>query len=77
MPITITEQLEISGLTNAQGCLEKVFPDPRARPSLRWFKGLQAAGKIPYRKIRRRVWFDAEEVRRALDKHFHIPASNG
>jgi hypothetical protein len=74
MPITITEQLGISGLTNAQGCLEKVFPDPRARPSLRWFKGLQAAGKIPFRKIGRKVWFDPEEVRRALDKQFRVQA---
>ena len=69
---TIITEPESIGLVNAQGCLEKVFPDARSRPSLRWFKGLQAAGKIPYRKIRRRVWFDPEEVRRALDKQFGI-----
>jgi hypothetical protein len=71
MAITVTEPESI-GLVSAQGCLEKVFPDARSRPSLRWFRGLQAAGKIPYRKIRRRVWFDAQEVRRALDKQFQI-----
>jgi hypothetical protein len=74
MPITISEQPEAMGLVGAQTCLEKVFPDAHSRPSLRWFKGLQAAGKIPYRKIRRRVWFDPEEVRRALDKQFRIQA---
>jgi hypothetical protein len=73
MATTITEPESI-GLVSAQGCLEKVFQDTRSRPSLRWFKGLQAAGMIPYRKIRRRVWFDPEEVRRALDKQFRIRA---
>jgi len=73
MPLTISEPEPI-GLVNAQGCLEKIFPDARSRPSLRWFKGLQAAGKVPYRKIGRRVWFDPEEVRRALDKKFRIQA---
>jgi hypothetical protein len=71
MAHTVTEP-ESVGLFGAESCLEKVFPDARSRPSLRWFKGLQAAGKIPYRKIRRRVWFDPEEVRRALDQQFRI-----
>ena len=73
MPTIITEP-ESAGLVSAHECLEKIFPNVRSRPSLRWFKGLQAAGKIPYRKIRRRVWFDPEEVRRALDKQFRVQA---
>jgi hypothetical protein len=71
---TISTEPASIGFVNAQGCLEKIFPDKRSRPSLRWFRALQAAGKIPYRKIRRRVWFDPDEVRRALDKQFRIRA---
>ncbi len=74
MSVIVTES-EPVGLVNAQGCLEKVFPDSRSRPSLRWFRGLQAAGKIPCRRIGRRVWFDPEEVRRALDKKFRVQAN--
>ena len=69
---TIITEPESAGLVNAQECLEKIFPNACSRPSLKWFKGLQAAGKIPYRKIRRRVWFDPEEVRRAMDKQFRV-----
>jgi hypothetical protein len=68
MPIpanTINERID---LVDAQGCIEEIWPDERSRPSLRWFKGLQLAGLIPYRKIGRRVFFDPAEVRRALDK---------
>jgi hypothetical protein len=67
MPIVIKEQDRVD-LVDAKGCLEELFPDPRSRPSLRWFKYLQYDGVIPYRKIGRRVFFDVAEVRRALDK---------
>jgi hypothetical protein len=60
---------------DAQGCLEALFPDPRSRPSLRWFKQLQHEGVIPFRKIRRRSFFDVSEVRRALDKRYSSPNS--
>jgi hypothetical protein len=53
---------------DAQSCLEELFPNPRSRPSLRWFKNLQHDGIIPFRKIGRRVFFDVAEVRRALDR---------
>jgi hypothetical protein len=64
-PITAQEPV---AYVDALGCLEELFPDPRSRPSLRWFKALQHGGLIPFRKIGRRVFFDTAEVRRALDK---------
>jgi hypothetical protein len=67
MSIGIKEQNNV-GLVDAKGCLAEIFPDPRSRPSLRWFKYLQYDGIIPFRKIGRRVFFDVAEVRRALDK---------
>jgi hypothetical protein len=69
MPSVIKEQeRERIDLVDARGCLEEIFPDPRSRPSLRWFKSLQHDGIVPFRKIKRRVYFDVAEVRRALDK---------
>jgi hypothetical protein len=65
-PVKEQERLDY---VDAEGCLKELFPDPRSRPSLRWFKYLQYDGLIPYRKIGRRVFFDVAEVRRALDKH--------
>jgi hypothetical protein len=59
-------------LVTAQVCLEEPFPDERARPSLRWFLGLKAAGMVPFRKIGRLVFYDVTEVRRALDRKFKV-----
>jgi hypothetical protein len=70
MANTIKEQERVD-YVDAQGCLEELFPDPRSRPSLRWFRYLQYDGIIPYRKIGRRVFFDVAEVRRALDRRCH------
>lgn len=67
MPAVFKEQDPVD-LFDAKGCLQRIFPEERSRPSLRWFKGLQHAGLIPYRKIGRRVFFDVAEVRHALDK---------
>jgi hypothetical protein len=62
-------------LVTAQICLEELFPDKRARPSLRWFHGLKAAGVIPFRKIGRLVFYDVAEVRMALDRRFKVEAA--
>ncbi|GDX12061.1 hypothetical protein LBMAG57_38330 [Verrucomicrobiota bacterium] len=61
-----------AGLVNAERCLCIVFPDPESRPSLRYFRELQAKRLIPWRKIGRLTFFDAAEVRRALDKQFTV-----
>jgi hypothetical protein len=54
------------GYVGAEKCLEILFPDPGSRLSLRFFRSLQAAGKIPYLKISRRVLFQPLEVKAAL-----------
>jgi hypothetical protein len=62
-------------LVTAQICLEKLFPNKRTRPSLRWFLGLKAAGVVPHRKIGRLVFYDVAEVRRAFDRKFKVEAA--
>jgi hypothetical protein len=37
---------------------------------------MQSRGLIPYKKIGRRVFFDPEEVRLALDRQFSVHARN-
>jgi hypothetical protein len=64
-----------SGYVGPQRCLETLFPDPASRPSLRFFRGLQAKGRIPYLKLGRRTLFDPREVRFALEKRFRRKAA--
>jgi hypothetical protein len=52
-----------------------IWPDPEERPSLRYFKELQAKGYIPFVRIGRLVFFDPAEVRRALDHKFRVATS--
>jgi hypothetical protein len=69
----VTKLLEgktFDGYVSAERCLEIVFPDPKGRISLRFFRGLQAKGKIPYLKLGRRTLFNPAEVRFALEKQF-------
>lgn len=54
------------GLVDAPRMLEKVFPNPKCRPSLRWVRDRQKRREIPYIKIGRLCFFDPEEVRRVL-----------
>jgi hypothetical protein len=63
---------ECTDLVTAEVLLERLWPDSRGRPSLRWFLELKAIGAIPYRKIGRRVFYDVAEVRRALDRKFKV-----
>ena len=58
------------GYTSAEHCLEIIFPCPESRISIRYFRELQAQGKIPYLKLGRRTFFNPSEVRFALDKQF-------
>ena len=59
-----------NGLVGAEKCLEILFPDPRSRLSLRFFRTLQLNGTIPHLKISRRVLFDPLAVRAALEHQF-------
>ena len=62
------------GLLSIEALRVTVWPDERQRPSLRWLRTLQARRAIPYIKIGRRVFFEAERVRAALRK-FEISAA--
>jgi hypothetical protein len=57
-------------LVGIEKCLETVFPDERSRPALRTFAKWKADGFIPFFKIGRRVFFDPEQVRAAIEKQF-------
>lgn len=55
-----------------EALLREVFPDDESRPCLRWLRGMQAKRLVPFRKIGRKVYFDPEEVRRAIDTQFKV-----
>lgn len=59
-------------LVGAEALLREVWRDKESRPSLRWLRGMQAKRLVPYRKMGRRVYFDPEEVRRAIDAQFKV-----
>lgn len=63
-----------TGLVGAETCLRLVFPDEATRPCIRYFRELQRKRLVPFKKIGRRTFFDAAEVRRALDRQFSVHA---
>ena len=63
-----------TGLVNHRKCIEKIWPHEDSRMCERSFKKLQADGCIPYVKIGRRIYFDPEEVRQAINKQFKVEA---
>ncbi len=64
----MTQAEAFGGLVDAERCIETVWPDPRSRPRLRWFLEQKRQGKIPFKKVGHFVYFDAAEVRRAIDR---------
>jgi hypothetical protein len=61
------------GYVDAVHCLDALFPLSPAGTrgmSLRMFRRLQRAGKIPYLKIGRRTLFCPSDVRVALERRF-------
>ena len=58
------------GLVDAPRLLEKLFPDPVCRPSLRWLRTQVAERTIPFVRIGRLCFFDTELVK----SHFHAAA---
>jgi len=69
---TRNESLPPEGLVGVEACMEIVFPNEEDRPCLRTFRDMQKKRLIPYRKMGRMTYFDALEVRRALDRQFTI-----
>lgn len=62
-------------LVGAKKCLEIIFSDPESRPAERTFRDWQRKGLIPFHRIGgRKVFFDPEQVRRALDRNFEVKA---
>ena len=60
------------GLLNANQLLKAVWPNEESRPSLGFLKNLKARRLIPYVKLGRRVFFDADQVRAAIDTRHTI-----
>jgi hypothetical protein len=76
LPNTSGTPLPASSLVGAAGLLLELFPANDSRPSVRWLRRMQSRGLVPYKKIGRRVFFDPEEVRRALDRQFSVHTRN-
>jgi hypothetical protein len=51
-------------LVTAEKLREAIWPDPQARPSIRWVRQHQL--KLPHVRIGRRIWFDVQSVERAI-----------
>ena len=49
-------------LLDANGLLERLWPEARSRPSLRWLREQQKRKAIPYIKWGRRIFFDPKQV---------------
>ena len=61
-------------LFGAEKTLEILFPDESSRPALRTWMDWKAKGYISHLKIGRRVFYDVEDCRAALEKRFTIKA---
>ncbi len=62
------ETLSHPSLLSADSLLKEVWPDESSRPSLRWLRNMQARRAVPYVKLNRLVFFEADRVRSALRK---------
>ena len=60
-------------LLTAESLLREVWPDEASRPSLRWLRSMQQRRALPFIKMNRLVFFEADRVRAALRK-FEIPS---
>ena len=55
-------------LLTAQSLLAEIWPDEASRPSLRWLREMQSKRAVPFIKLNRLVFFEADRVRAALRK---------
>jgi hypothetical protein len=65
--------MQIEQLVDAPGLLTSVWPE-NCRPSLRWIRDQQKQRTLPFIKIGRKVFFDPNEVRRALIERQTLPS---
>jgi hypothetical protein len=54
--------------------LELLWPETETRPTMRWLRKMTSTRAIPFVRLGNRVWFDAQRVRRHLDKKFTVEA---
>lgn len=57
-----------SVLLNGESLLKLLFPDQKTRPSVFWLKKMRQKKVIPFYRVGKRVFFNAEGVRAALEK---------
>lgn len=69
-----SNQNDTRPLLGAERTLEILFPDQATRPGLRTWMDWKAKGYVPFVKIGRRVFYDAQECRAALDRRFTVGA---
>jgi hypothetical protein len=62
-------------LLDAQGLLERLWPDPRSRPSLRWLREQQKRKTVPYIKWGRRIFFHPADVAIAIREKLTVQPS--
>ena len=60
------ENIPSVSLLTAKSLLAEIWPDEASRPSLRWLREMQARRALPYVKVSRLVFFEADRVRAAL-----------
>ena len=70
------EELQEAGYVGIERMMEMVFSDPNCRPCKRTVEDWMSRGWLPYIKIKRKVFFDPAECRRAIDRQFKVKASN-
>lgn len=74
VPVNETPTDAPTGLVDARGLTEILWPDPRSRPCVRTVRRWQELRLIPFLVVGRRIYFDAPQVRRALDSRFTVAA---
>ena len=55
-------------LLTGESLLREIWPDEASRPSLRWLREMQSKRALPFIKLNRLVFFEADRVRAALRK---------
>jgi hypothetical protein len=59
-------------LLGAEALLERLWPDLRSRPSLRWLREQQKRKTLPYVRIGRRIYFDPRQIAQAIAEKLTI-----
>ncbi len=63
---TIMKNLESGQLVRGETLLVMLFPIAKERPCLAWLNNLRKRGGIPFVRLGRLIYFDIDQVRKAL-----------